>query len=71
MDWTHSQIMSTADDGSAVVVAGDDCWEALPFGFDGGSCGAYPSRDEAIRTVEGVLGDMVCCVGHLAADADR
>ena len=70
MNWTHSQIMSTADDGSAVVVVADDGWGALPFGFDGGSCGTYPSRAEAILTVEGVLGDMVCCVGHLAEDAD-
>jgi hypothetical protein len=71
MIWTHSRIMSTGDDGSAIVIAADDGWEALPFGFDGGSCGTYPSRDEAISTVESVLGNMVCCVGHLAADADR
>lgn len=69
MNWTHSRIMSTAEDGGAVVVAADDGWVALPFGFDGGSCGTFPSRDEAILTVESVLGDMVCCVGHLAADA--
>jgi hypothetical protein len=71
MNWTHSRIMSMGDDGSAIVIGAEEGWEALPFGFDGGSCGTYPSRDEAISTVESVLGDMVCCVGHLAADADR
>ncbi len=70
MDWTHSRIISTADDGVATVITAEDGWEALPFGFEGGSCGVFASREEAIRTVEGVLGDMVCCVGHLAADAD-
>lgn len=70
MNWTHSRIMSSAEGGNAIVVAGDGGWEALPFGFDGGSCGTYPSREAAILTVEGVLGDMVCCVGHLAEDAD-
>ncbi|MBL8659419.1 MAG: hypothetical protein JNM75_06645 [Rhodospirillales bacterium] len=70
MDWVHARIVSTADDGVAMVIAADDGWEALPFGADGGSCGVYPTREEAVRTVEGVLGDMICCVGHLAADAD-
>lgn len=70
MEWTHSRIMSTAEGGTAAVVAGEDGWDALPFGFDGGSCGTYSSREAAILTVESVLGDMVCCVGHLADDAD-
>lgn len=70
MNWTHSRIMSTAEDGTAVVVDGDNGWEALPFGMDGGSCGAFESREDAILTVESVLGDMICCVGHLAADSD-
>lgn len=71
MEWTHSRLMSVADDGTAVVVEGEDGWEALPFGLDGGSCGTFAGREEAILAVEGVLGDMVCCVGHLADDSDR
>lgn len=71
MDWTHSRIVSTADDGVATVIAADDGWEALPFGADGGSCGVFATREAAVRAVEGVLGDMTCCVGHLAADADE
>lgn len=70
MIWTHSRIMSTAEDGTAVVVEGDGGWEALPFGMDGGSCGTYPDRQAAILTVEGIRGDMICCVGHLAEDSD-
>lgn len=69
MNWTHSKIISTAEDATAIVIADGGGWEALPFGFDGGSCGTFHSREEAILTVEGVLGDMVCCVGHLADDA--
>lgn len=71
MIWTHSAIMSTAADGTAVVVDAGDGWEALPFGMDGGGCGTYPTREAAILTVEGVLGDMICCVGHLAEDSDE
>lgn len=69
MQWTHSALMSTAEDGTAAVVASDEGWEALPFGIENGSCGAFPSREQAIETVESVLGEIVCCVGHLAADA--
>ncbi len=72
MDWTHSRIMSTADDGAAVVVLADDeGWDAFPFGLDGGPMGNYPDRERAIEAVEATLGDMVCCVGHLAEDSDR
>jgi len=71
MSWSHSRVVSTADDGVAMVVIADGGWEALPFGADGGSCGVFATREEAVRAVEGVLGDMTCCVGHLAADADR
>ncbi|MFO1154659.1 MAG: hypothetical protein U1E42_13500 [Rhodospirillales bacterium] len=70
MEWTHTAMISTAEAATAVVVAGDGGWEAFPFGLDGGSAGVFGSREAAIETVEGVLGDMVCCVGHLAADAD-
>jgi hypothetical protein len=42
----------------------------LPFGFDGGSRGNYPTRNDAIRAVEGILGDVICCAGHLAEDSD-
>lgn len=71
MDWTHSSLMSTAEDGTAAVVASADGWDALPFGIENGSCGAFPSREQAIETVESVLGEVVCCVGHLAADGDE
>lgn len=71
MNWTHSRIMSTAEDGTAVVVDGDNGWEAMPFGMDGGSRGAFPTREEAIEMVESMRGDIICCVGHLAEDSDR
>lgn len=71
MNWTHSRIMSTAEDGTAVVVDGDDGWEAMPFGMDGGSRGACATREEAIEMVESMRGDIICCVGHLAEDSDR
>lgn len=71
MDWTHSAYMSSAEDGTAVVVLGDDGWEALPFGTEGGSSGVYSTREQAIEIVESVAGDMACCVGHLAADSDQ
>ncbi|MBX3517802.1 MAG: hypothetical protein KF815_12760 [Rhodospirillales bacterium] len=70
MQWTHATLMSTAEDGTAVVVADDDRWEALPFGIENGSCGAFASREQAIECVESIRGEVVCCVGHLAADAD-
>lgn len=70
MEWTHSSMISTAEAGTAVVVTADDGWEAFPFGLDCGSAGIFASRDEAIEMVEGLLGDMTCCVGHLAADFD-
>ena len=62
--------MSTADLGAAVVVLGEDGWDAMPFGLDGGSSGTYPTRNEAIEMVENMLGEVVCCVGHLAEDSD-
>lgn len=71
MQWTHALIMSTAEEGTAVVVKVEEGWEALPYGFEGGSCGTYPSRQEAIETVESMAGDIICCVGHLAEDSDR
>jgi hypothetical protein len=70
MEWTHAPMISTAEAGTAVVVAGDDGWEAFPFGLESGSAGVYASREEAIEIVEGLLGDMACCVGHLAPDSD-
>ena len=63
--------MSTAAGNPAVVVEGEDGWEAMPFGFDGGSRGSYPTREHAIEMVESILGDVICCVGHLAEDSDR
>lgn len=71
MDWIHAAWMSTAEDGTAVVVASADGWDALPFGIENGSCGAFPSREHAIECVESILGEVVCCVGHLAADGDK
>lgn len=71
MLWTHSRIMSTADDGSAAVVHGDDGWQALPFGVDGGPCGSYPTREQAIEIVEATLGEVICCVGHLAEGSEQ
>ena len=70
MEWVHSRVMSTAEDGSAVVVHDQAGWQALPFGVDGGSSGVFETREAAIEVVEGILGDMVCCVGHLAEDSD-
>lgn len=69
MEWTHSTLMSTAEGGTAVVVESDGGWEALPFGIENGSCGAFPTRAQAIECVEGILGEVVCCVGHLAGDS--
>ncbi|MGF1641378.1 MAG: hypothetical protein ACFCUO_10565 [Rhodospirillales bacterium] len=71
MEWRHSRIISTAVGEVAAVAEGDDGWEALPFGFDGGSRGSFATRDEAIQAVESILGDVICCVGHLAEDSDR
>jgi hypothetical protein len=71
MEWIHAPDMSSAEGGTAVVVHGDEGWEALPFGLDGGSSGVYPTRELAIEIVESVAGDMLCCVGHLAEDSDR
>jgi hypothetical protein len=71
MEWSHSRIMSTAEGSPAVVVEGEDGWEAMPLGFDGGSRGSYPTRKQAIDMVESMLGDVICCVGHLAEDSDR
>jgi hypothetical protein len=70
MVWSHSRIMSTAEVEPALVVHGEDGWEALPFGFDGGSRGSYPTRDDAIRAIEGILGDVICCAGHVAENSD-
>jgi len=71
MNWSHSRIMSTAEDGTAIVVDGENGWEAMPFGMDGGSRGTYSTREEAIEMVETMRGDIICCVGHLAEDSDR
>ncbi len=70
MRWTHSLALSVAEAGTAVVVRGDDGWEAFPFGLEGGSSGAWPSREQAIEMVESAAGDVACCVGHLAEDSD-
>jgi hypothetical protein len=71
MEWCHFAKMSTAEAGTAVVVLGDDGWEALPFGLEGGSCGDFPTREQAIDIVESMAGDVACCVGYLAEDSDR
>lgn len=71
MEWVHSRLMSTAEAGTAAVVERDEGWEAFPFGLENGSAGTAPSRALAIEIVEGILGDAVCCVGHLAEDSDR
>lgn len=68
VDWVHSRIMSTTTVGDAVVVFGEDGWQALPFGLEGGAFGIYPTRERAIEMVEAVNGDRACCVGYLAAD---
>lgn len=70
MQWSHTAAMSVAEQGTAVVVHGDDGWEAFPFGLDGGSSGVWPSREQAIEMVESTAGDVACCVGHLAEDSD-
>jgi len=46
MDWTHSAYMSSAEDGTAVVVLGDDGWDALPFGMEGGTIAFLPLRTQ-------------------------
>ena len=71
MDWSHSRIMSTAQSATAVVVLGEEGWEAFPFGLEGGSSGVYATREQAIDSVEAAAGDVACCVGHLADDSDR
>jgi hypothetical protein len=71
MNWSHSRIMSVADDAEAAVVDTDGGWEAFPFGLEGGAIGVYPSRDDAIDAVEAMAGDVICCVGHLAEDSDK
>jgi hypothetical protein len=71
MDWSHSRIMSTAQAATAVVVLGEEGWEAFPFGLEGGSSGVYATREQAIDSVEAAAGDVACCVGHLADDSDR
>ena len=70
MEWSHSGTMSLADDGTALVIESEEGWEAMPFGFDGGSSGTFPSREQAIEVVESLLGEIICCVGHLAEDSD-
>ena len=40
---------STAQAGTAVVVLGNDGWEAFPFGLDGGSSGIYPTSRASHR----------------------
>ena len=70
MRWSHSAAMSVAEAGTAVVVHGDDGWQAFPFGLDGGASGVWPSREQAIEMVESTAGDVACCVGHLAEDSD-
>ena len=69
MDWTHSRIMSTAQAATAVVVLCNEGWEAFPFGLEGGSSGVYPTREQAIDSVEAAAGDVACCVGHLAEES--
>ena len=71
MDWSHSRIMSTAQAATAVVVLGEEGWEAFPFGLEGGSSGVYATREQAIDSVEAAAGDVACCVGHLSDDSDR
>ena len=70
MRWRHSPAISVAEAGTAVVVCGDDGWEAFPFGLENGSSGVWPSREQAIEMVESTAGDVACCVGHLAEDSD-
>ena len=71
MDWTHSAALSVAGHGLAAVVRGEEGWEAFPLGLENGSSGCWPSRQAAIDIVEAIAGDIACCVGHLAEDADR
>ena len=37
----------------------------------GGSCGDFPTREQAIDIVESMAGDVACCVGYLAETSDR
>lgn len=71
MRWSHSPAMSVAEEGTAVVVLGEEGWEAYPFGLENGSSGLWQSRQQAIDMVETAAGDVACCVGHLAEDSDR
>jgi hypothetical protein len=71
MQWRHSPSISVAEHGTAAVVLGDEGWEAFPFGLENGSSGTWPSREQAIEMVESTAGDVACCVGHLAEDADK
>ena len=70
MEWNHSGTMSLADDGAALVVESEEGWEAMPFGVDGGSSGTFATREQAIEIVESLIGEVICCVGHLAEDSD-
>ncbi len=63
MEWSHSRIMSTAAEGVACVVDGENGWEVYPFGLDAGSIGTYDTREEAIEAAEAAIGSAACCAG--------
>jgi hypothetical protein len=71
MEWCHFAKMSTAEAGTAVVVLGDDGWEALPFGLEGEAAEISPLANRPSRSSRAWRGDVACCVGHLAEDSDR
>ena len=50
MEWRHSAEMSTAEAGTAVVVLGDDGWEALPFGLEGEAAEVFPRANRPSRS---------------------
>ena len=50
------------------MVQADGGWDARPFGLEGGSSGVYPSREQAIEAVEGVVGEVIRCADVPADD---
>lgn len=63
LNWEHGTIMSTAADGSVVVVESEEGWNVYPFGLDSGAHATCDSREEAIQTAEAAIGAAACCAG--------
>ena len=60
MAWKHSTTMSVADSG-AMVIEGDDGWEAHPQGSHGGACGVFSTREEALTAADWQVAGASCC----------